>query len=171
MIFFFFFASFPIAFPYSNCFKRATWKGFSTLLNSGELGHMRKLRLSVTVPADVAALLPASGASAVLLARRGSRRHRGATLRENQVGGGRFKQTPQEKVCVNPQVQASYVKLAVFFPMPGCAQKGPFFFVFIYCQVVCVWLLSLSRVQRVGFIPPPPGLIYSGVEEPGSWVL
>lgn len=49
-----FFSFLPIAFPYSNCFKRATWKGFSTPLSSGELGHMRKQRFRTTVPADVA---------------------------------------------------------------------------------------------------------------------
>lgn len=49
----FFFSSLPIAFPYSNCFKRATWKGFSTPLSSGELGHTRKRRFRTTVPVDV----------------------------------------------------------------------------------------------------------------------
>lgn len=34
---------------------------FSTLLSSRDLGHMRKLRFNITVPADVAAFLPASG--------------------------------------------------------------------------------------------------------------
>lgn len=35
---FFFAFSFPIAFPYSNCFKSASWKGFSTLLSSRNWG-------------------------------------------------------------------------------------------------------------------------------------
>lgn len=61
-------------------------------------------------------------------------------------------------------------------PDAGLSLGGPglAFFVFICCQVACAgvrFLLSLRRAQRVGLVPPPPGVIYSGAEEPGSWVL
>lgn len=84
-------SSFPIAFPYSNCFKSATWKGFSTLLSSRELGHMRKLGFSVTVPADVAASPQASGTLAGFLIRQGSLRRRRAIKCKNKVCVGGFK--------------------------------------------------------------------------------
>jgi len=84
-------SSFPTAFPYSNCFKSATWKGFSTPLGSRELGHMRKLGFSITVAADVAASPRASGAPAGLLIRQVPLSWCGAVECENKVCVGGFK--------------------------------------------------------------------------------
>lgn len=100
----FFSSSFPIAFPYSNCFKSATWKAFSALLSSRELGHMRELGFSVTVPADVAASPPARGTSAGLLIHQVSLGWCGAIKCKNKVCVGGFKQTPRESRYFQPRL-------------------------------------------------------------------